>query len=73
MKTAVLRDSGCERGGRAAILVQYESIFIEFADSLRGQTHTHKPRKGMRGRRSLHSKSKATHAQRNTVTAHRSR
>ena len=33
MVTAVLRESGCERGGRAAILVQYESIFIEFADS----------------------------------------
>ena len=31
MVTAVLRESGCERGGRAAILVQYESIFIEIA------------------------------------------
>ena len=31
MVTAVLRASGCEMGGRAAILVQYESIFIEFA------------------------------------------
>ena len=29
--TADLRESGCERGGRAAILVQYESIFIEIA------------------------------------------
>ena len=29
MVTADLRESGCERGGRAAILVQYESIFIE--------------------------------------------
>ena len=31
MVTADLRESGCERGGRAAILVQYESIFIEIA------------------------------------------
>ena len=31
MVTADLRESGCERGGRAAILVQDESIFIEIA------------------------------------------
>ena len=31
MVTADLRESGCERGGRAAILVQYESIFLEAA------------------------------------------
>ena len=31
MVTADRRESGCERGGRAAILVQYESIFIEIA------------------------------------------
>ena len=31
MVTADLRESGCVRGGRAAILVQYESIFIEIA------------------------------------------
>ena len=31
MVTADLRESGCERGGRAAILVKYESIFIEIA------------------------------------------
>ena len=31
MVTADLRESGCERGGRAAILVQYESIFKEIA------------------------------------------
>ena len=30
MVTADLRESGCD-GGRAAILVQYESIFIEIA------------------------------------------
>ena len=32
MVTTDLRESGCERGGRAAILVhEYESIFIEIA------------------------------------------
>ena len=31
MVTADLRESGCERGGRAAILVQYDCIFIEIA------------------------------------------
>ena len=31
MVTAILREASCERGGRAAILVQYDSIFIEIA------------------------------------------
>ena len=31
MVAADLRESGCERGGRAAILVQYDCIFIEIA------------------------------------------
>ena len=31
MVTAIRRVASCERGGRAAFLVQYESIFIEIA------------------------------------------
>ena len=37
MVTADLRESGCERGGRAAILVQYVCIFLERA--LQGAAH----------------------------------
>ena len=41
MVTAILREASCERGGRAAILVQYGSIFIEIALFQSNKSYSH--------------------------------